>query len=381
MPRKASRERGANATQSARARSVSAPAANKTPAPVLTPGPLLTVSAAYWGSCALHAAVALDVFSPLAAGPASAEKLAPALGCDARALDMLLTAMCGLGLLVRKAETFALTEQAEAFLVRSSPRYQGHIIRHHMNLVESFGAMAQAVRTGKRVRGGREWTEADRQDFLLGMFNMAMGIAPVLAPRLDRLLGAAGLPGMAGRTRMLDLGGGPGTYAIHFCLAHPELHATVFDQPTTRPFAEATARRFGLEYAPEDAADAGGRRLAFIPGDYTRDELPGGFDLAWLSHILHGEAPEMCAEIVRKAAAGLAPGGVLMVQEFLLNDELDGPEFPALFSLNMLLGTEGGQAYSARQIGGMLAGAGLASIRRLEFSGPNHAGVVAGVKP
>jgi SAM-dependent methyltransferase len=338
-----------------------------------SPGPLLSMSVGYWRSCALHAAVKLDVFTPLAAGPASAARLAPGLGCDARALDMLLAAMCGLGLLTRAGDEFSLSPEAREFLVRSSPRYQGHIIRHHMNLVESFGNMAEAVRTGRRIRGGGEWTDADRQDFLLGMFNLAMGIAPKLAPQLDAQLKDAGLPGMAGRTRLLDLGGGPGTYAIHFCLAHQGLSATVFDMPTTRPFAESTAERFGLSYGE-------GGRLSFVPGDYTADALPAGFDMAWLSHILHGEAPDMAARIVRKAAEGLNPGGVLLVHEFLLNDTLDGPEFPALFSLNMLLGTDGGQSYSGGQVAGMLAQAGLARIARLGFGGPNGTGIVAGLK-
>lgn len=382
-------------------------AANSTSPATASPGPLLALSAGYWKSCALHAAVALDVFSPLAAGPATARELASGLGCDARALDMLLTAMCGLGLLSRRGDAFALAPQAAEFLVVGAPRYQGHIIRHHKNLVESFGQMEKAVRQGGRVRGGPDWTEADRQDFQLGMFNLAMGIAPRLAPQLDALLaplplkaatpdrpGLAGLCARPGGARLLDLGGGPGTYAIHFCLAWPGLAATVFDQPATRPFAEATARRFGLEFAPADETDetpdgasdgaSGGAsraRLRFVPGDYTKDALPGGFHLAWLSHILHGEGPDMAAQIVRKAADALEPGGVLMVHEFLLNDSLDGPEFPALFSLNMLLGTQGGQAYSARQLCEMLAGAGLAGVTRLDFSGPNDSGVVAGVKP
>lgn len=343
------------------------------PAATLNPGPVLALSGAYWKSCALHAAVALDLFTPLAQGPATAQELAPRLACDARALAMLLCALCPLGLLSRQGEAFALTETSAAFLVGTSPRYQGHIIRHHKNLVESFGRLDEAVRTGGRVRGGAQWAEADRQDFLLGMFNMAMGIAPRLAPQLGGLLASAGLPGLAGPMRLLDLGGGPGTYAIHFCLAHPELSADVFDLPTTRPFAEATADRFGLGYGP-------GERLGFLPGDYTRDPLPGGFDLVWLSHILHGEAPDMAADIVQKAADALNPGGLLLVHEFLLNDSLDGPEFPALFSLNMLLGTDGGQSYSDGQVRGMLAAAGLTDLRRLDFAGPNHTGIIAGHK-
>jgi len=344
--------------------------------PNASPAEILAISDAYWRSCALHAAVSLDVFTALSLGPATAARLAKRLGTDARALGMLLGALRAMGLLDRDGEAFALTPDSAAFLVRTSPSYKGHIILHHKHLVESFAHMDEAVRTGRRVRGGVQRTEEEREAFLLGMFNNAMGIAPVLAPRLDALLLQAGLPGMAGRERLLDLGGGPGTYAIHFCLAHPGMRAGVFDLPTTLPFAEATAERFGLAY---DHADPGGR-LRFLPGDYTEDPVPGGFDLAWLSHILHGEDPAMAARIVRKAADGLKPGGLLLVQEFLLNDSLDGPEFPALFSLNMLLGTEGGQAYSGGQVGEMLRAAGLTGIARLDFSGPNGAGVIAGCK-
>jgi SAM-dependent methyltransferase len=344
----------------------------------LSPGPLLAMSDAYWKSCALHAAVALDVFSPLAAAPLTAEQLAGRLGVDERALGMLLGAMRALGLLTRAGEAFALVPLSAAYLVRSAPEYKGYMILHHKHLVESFAHLDQAVRTGRSVRTGPQRTAAEREAFLLGMFNNAMGIAPRLALMLDSLLTRAGLPGMAGRSRLLDLGGGPGTYAIHFCLAHPGLEAVVYDMPTTRPFAEATAGRFGLAYAREDGPDEA--RLRFAPGDYTRDAVPGGFDLAWLSHILHGEAPEVAAEVVRKAADGLKPGGLLLVHEFLLDDTLDGPEFPALFSLNMLLGTPGGQSYSGAQVRAMLAAAGLTDIVRLDFSGPNSSGVIAGRK-
>jgi SAM-dependent methyltransferase len=333
----------------------------------LSPAPLLAMSGAYWRSSALHASVALDVFTPLAGGPAEAPDLALRLDCDPRALAMLLNALCPLGLLEKQGEAYALTPLAAAFLVRSAPRCIGHIIRHHRSLAESFTRLDEAVRSGRRVRGGVQRTETDREDFLMGMFNMAMGIAPGLAPQLDALLAAAGLPGMAGRTRLLDLGGGPGTYAIHFCLAHPGLRATVLDLPSTQPFAEATAARF-------DVAD----RVAFQPGDYTEQDIPGTYDLAWLSQVLHGEAPATAAAVVGKAAAALAPDGILLVHEFLLDDTLDGPEFPALFSLNMLLGTEGGQSYSWAQVEEMLSGAGLVDIRRLGFRGPNHSGIVAG---
>lgn len=334
-----------------------------------SPGPLLAMSGAYWRACALHAGVVLDVFTPLAEAPATPQDLALRLGCDPRALGMLLRALGSMGLLARTGEAYALTGQSRLFLASGSPRYVGHIIRHHHNLVDSFARLDESVRSGRANRPGVGAGEAASEDFLLGMFNIAMGIAPGLALRLDALLLAAGLPGLAGRSRLLDLGGGPGTYAIQFCLANPGLAATILDLPGTRPVAEATVARFGV-------AD----RVGFQPGDYTTDPLPGGFDLAWLSQVLHAEAPATAAELVRRAAAALNPGGVLLVHEFLLRDDHDGPEFPALFSLNMLLGTEGGQSYSEGEVRAMLEGAGLKRVCRLDFAGPNDSGLIAGLK-
>src|SRR6185369_1048705 len=176
--------------------------------------------------------------------------------------------------------------------------------------------------------------------------NLAMQIAPRIVSNVD----------LQGRRRLLDLGGGPGTYAIHFCQANPQLEATVYDLPSTRRFAEKTIASFGLD-----------DRIKFHDGDFISDDVPGGFDVAWLSHILHGEGPEGCAVILRRAVAALEPGGMLMVQEFILDDDMNGPLFPALFSLNMLLGTPQGQAYSQRQLEEMMTAAGVGSIRRLEI--------------
>lgn len=325
----------------------------------LSPGEILSLSGAYWKSCALHAAVALDVFSPLVDGGKTAQSLAGSLGCDARALAMLLNAMTALGFLEKHGDKYRLNETSSTFLVPSSPRSVCHAIRHHRNLVDSWGKLDVAVKTGSPVRLGSQRRESDREDFFLGMFNLAMGVAPKLAPQLD----------LAGRKHLLDLGGGPGTYAVQLCLAHPQLKATVFDLPTSRPFAEKIMARFKVQ-----------ERVAFQAGDYHVDDIVGTYDAAWLSHILHAEGPEGCRAILAKAVAVLEPGGILYVHEFVLNNDLDGPVFPVLFSLNMLLGTKSGQAYSDGQIRVMLAEAGLTDIKRLPFMGPNDSGVIAGIK-
>jgi hypothetical protein len=100
-----------------------------------------------------------------------------------------------------------------------------------------------------------------------------------------------------------------------------------------------------------------------------------------MSHILHGESAEDCQRIVKMAADCLNPGGVAVIHEFILDDTFDRPLFPALFSLNMLLVTEKGRAYSQSQISDMFETAGLTDVQRLDFKGPMDSGVIKAVKP
>lgn len=323
-----------------------------------TIGELLEASGAYWKSCALHAAVKLDLFSIIGDDRLSAGEMAGRLQGSARGVEALLNAMAAAGLLQKTDGRYANSPAARSLLCRESPAFIGHMIMHHHHLVGSWARLDEAVRSGCPVRERPAVNRAEwRESFLMGMFTNAMAAAPAVTAAVD----------LSGRRRLLDFGGGPGTYAIHFCLKHPELSADVFDLPESRPFAESTIARFNL---------AG--RVRFLPGDYHREGAAGPYDVAWLSHILHAEGPEACLKILHKAAAALAPGGMLIVHEFILNDTMDGPLFPALFSLNMLVGTSSGQSYSETQIKEMLAVVGARDIRRIPLSAPNDSGIILG---
>ena len=149
---------------------------------------------------------------------------------------------------------------------------------------------------------------------------------------------------------------------------NPQLKATVFDLPTTRPFAEKTIQKFELS-----------NMIDFRPGNYIEDELGDGYDVAWLSHILHGEGQDDCRQIIEKAVKALNPGGMILIHEFILDNTMDAPLFPALFSLNMLLGTSYGRAYSEEQLTGMLRDAGVKNIKRTRFDTPTDSSILAGI--
>jgi len=323
-----------------------------------TAGDLLELSGHFWKTCALHAGVKLGVFSKVGSEALTAEEVAIRVNGSADGVARLLNALTAMRLLEKRNGRFTCSPSVKARLSQDSPAYLGHIMMHHHHLMESWARLDQSVSSGRPIRertsvSREEW----RESFLMGMFNLAMALAPRMVEAVE----------LSSRRSLLDLGGGPGTYAIHFCLKNPAMKATVFDLPTTRPFAEQTIARFSLS-----------ERIAFADGNYHDDEIPGRYDVAWLSHILHAEGADDCLKIIRKAVAALQPGGMLIIHEFILNDALDGPEFPALFSLNMLLGTESGRSYSERELRDMLTKAGVNGIRRIPIETPNDSGILVG---
>ena len=235
-----------------------------------TPSALLHASGMYWESCAIHAAVHLDVFTPLSGGPMTVTELADRTGCVPQSLDRLLTALCAMGLLIRQGETCELPPFSRDHLCRGNPGYLGHIVEHHRHLMPGWSKLDESVRENRPTRHRSSVDTEDtgeRESFLMGMYNIANAQAERSVPHID----------LSGRSHLLDLGGATGAYAIHFCRRNPGLSATVFDLPTTRPFAERVIADSGM-------AD----RISFAGGDFTTEDLPGGFDVAWLSQILHG---------------------------------------------------------------------------------------------
>jgi ubiquinone/menaquinone biosynthesis C-methylase UbiE len=322
------------------------------------PWDLLELSGYFWRTCALHAGVKLGIFSELGPEGQTAEQVAGRVNGSADGVERLMNALTAMDLLTKSEGRFSCPPSLRRLLAKDSSSYIGHIIMHHHHLMESWAHLDQSVLSGlpNRERSSAR-SEEWRESFLMGMFNMAMALAPRLAEALD----------LSSRRRLLDLGGGPGTYAIQFCLRNPELKATVFDLPATRPFAEKTIARFNLN-----------DRIAFSAGDYHEEQIPGRYDLAWLSHILHAEGPEACMQILNQAISVLEPGGMVVIHEFILKDSMDGPLFPALFSLNMLLGTPSGRSYSEQQLKDMLKTAGARDVHRIPVETPNDSGLIVG---
>jgi len=301
----------------------------------------------------------LDLFRHLDTGRSAAE-LAAALKVEPRALELLMNALVAVGLLEKGADGYRNAPVAAAWL--GSAHYRGHIFRHIHHCWESWNDLAGVLRRGgpEQVRESAilHEHEAWNRDFIRGMDDVTLELAPQVAAQLDL--------GMA--RSLLDVGGGPGTYARALLSAHPRLESvTLFDLP----FALAVADERLAGFARRDD-------VRLVPGDFQQDPLGSGFDAVWISQVLHSQDEAGCRALLGKAARALNAGGRLVVHEFLLDDSRTGPLTAALFAVHMRVMTAGGRAYSGAEIAGWMRECGLVEIEVRKVS--DETGIVQGRK-
>jgi SAM-dependent methyltransferase len=310
---------------------------------------ITSVGSKYMESRILLTAIRLGLFGILGEqGPVKAGEVAGAAGADPRACAMLLDALCAMGFVAKEGGRYRVSPGREDYLVPGGPYYVGDILGHHERLWHRWSKLTDVVISGRPVPrvdvpGARE-DEGARRDFILGMANIGAQGARELVRALDP----------RGPMTMLDVGGGPGTYALQFAEYNPELHAVVFDLPEVVPIAGEQIAARGL-----------GERVSAVGGDYLGDELPGGNQLALLSNIIHSLGPDENKDLFGRIHRSLEPEGRLILKDFFVEEDRTGPLWPAVFSINMLVGTEDGRSYSEEEVLGWLGEAGFTAGARL----------------
>lgn len=295
------------------------------------PSPVLELLNGFRKSKVMFAAASLGVFDALADGPKPAAALAKELACDADALQRLLDACVGLGLLNRTDAGYANTPTASAYLTSSSPsRMLGYINYSNAFLWKMWDHLEDAIREGThRWKQTYGWDgpifshffrdESAKREFLFGMHGFGLISSPQVVNAVD----------LSRYKTLVDLGGATGHLAVAACRRWPNLRAVVFDLPEAVPLAKEVV-------GATDVAD----RVQVAAGDFFADPLPPG-DVYALGRILHDWSEDKIVKLLAKIHAALPPGGALLIAEKVLRDDKAAPEWAVLQSLNMLVCTEG----------------------------------------
>jgi len=296
----------------------------------------------------LLTALELNVFTAVGDG-ATAEQAGAKIDANSRATGMLLNALVSLGLLIKNGDEYKNTPESARYFIQGSKDNQRDGLLHTANIWHTWSTLTDAVRRGTRVsleRGNRDWTP----NFIAGMQRNAKDRAPLVVKAL----------GTSGVHRVLDLGGGSGAYSIAFAKASPQVRCEIMDVPEVVPLTAQYIEKAGVS-----------AQVTVRAGDMLQGEFGAGYDIIMLNAICHMFSEKQNRDIFARARGALAPNGRLVVQDFILNPEKTGPQQAALFSLNMLVGTEAGASYSEPEYTAWMRDAGLDKITRIKLPGPS----------
>ena len=296
----------------------------------------------------IFTALDLDLFTAVGSKSWTVPALAKRMRVDARGLEILCRNLACAGLLIKTGSRYRSSPFARLELNRKSARYRWaylDLLRNHWN---DWSQLTRSVKRGRPVDDNDAPDDpAYRRRFSWAMHHRSSDAAPNIARQIN----------LRGARTLLDLGGGPGTYAMAFLKANPSLRATVGD----RAPALAVAREIA-------ATVPHGKRVLYLPLDFVAQPIPGHYDVIWFSNVLHIYSPETNRRLFRKMARALTPGGRLLIQDAFMHDKQGlFPKEATLFAATMLLFTDEGNTYSVRDTARWLREAGFASVRPLRM--------------
>lgn len=326
------------------------------------PSAIIALSTAYWGSQTLLTANRLKVFDKLEDGPLSAPEIADALDGDLRAVELLLNACVALGLCEKHEDRYGNSPESATYLTSTSPASLANAIHYSDNLYSTWGELGAAVRSGTPPKRAETYLGEDEQQtrhFVYGMHNRAMAIGGALTGMVD----------LTNRKRMLDVGGGPGTYSALLTNRFPGLTADVLELEGVATVAREILR----DMKADD-------RVTMLSGDYHTSDFGSDYDVVLMSGMFHRETAENCRVLIDKACESLVQGGLLVVNDVFADPGGIGPEFATLFGINMMLTAPDGGVHTDEAVAVWMSDAGFTDIGRESFPPPMPHRVVTGSK-
>ncbi len=292
-------------------------------------------------------AMDLDLFTHMGNRFCTPKSLARTLKASERGVEIILRNLKTAGLLTQRGTSYRVEKLGRTFLNRNSLDYQGAYLELVHRQWEDWAHLTDSVRTGKPVENDGPDDPDCRRSFTWAMHQRSVRPAKQVAAQLD----------LNNVQTLLDVGGGPGTYALEFLKKNSTLHAGIWD------------RQPALEVAREIAQPLRhGKRLSYYPGDLFENPVPGKFDVMWLSNVLHIFSPVENKTLFRKLKRALNPGGRILIQDtFLMNRSGCDALETNLFAVTMLLFTPTGNTYGAQDVQQWLKTSGLKKTRCLQL--------------
>nr|WP_157357639.1 class I SAM-dependent methyltransferase [Amycolatopsis nigrescens] len=300
----------------------------------------------YWATGILGAAAGASLFTHLEAGADTADQLAAKAGISERGAQTLLDGLVSLDLVELHNGHYRNTPEATTYLVEGQPACLSSFTQLKLAHMGNLTSLPEVVRAGGPVTDATVEV-ADNPHWQHVVPAIAAQSVPVATVAADLLHLAD-----AGEISILDIGGGSGIYSAIWLELNTTAHATQLDWEPINTIA----RRLLAEGAVAD-------RFTCIDGDFhTTDFGTTTYDIVVYSHIAHQEGPEDNIALFAKAHTALKPGGTLVICDYIVNDDRNGPPFPLLFASEMLLKSKQGNTWRRTDYQDWLTKAGFEDI-------------------
>jgi hypothetical protein len=286
----------------------------------------------YQKSRILLTAFELNIFTVIDNKQLSSFEVAEIINTDSRATDRLMNAVCAIGFLIKVGNKFLNTEESCKYFVKGKPDYMDGL-GHSISLWDTWTTLTGCVRKGTSVHERpanindreKEWLD----NFISAMHYRASRQAPEIVANID----------LSNVRKVLDVGGGSGAFAFAFVTSGENISATVFDLPNVTPLT----KKYIIQEKMEGKVD-------ILNGDYNNDTFPSGYDLVFLSAVIHINSYEGNVQLIKKCSDALNSGGLIVIQDQVMDDSRVSPAGGAMFAINMLVGTKEGDTYTENEI-------------------------------
>jgi SAM-dependent methyltransferase len=294
----------------------------------------------------LDAALEYDFFTLIHQGLHSAAEIARVAETDPRATRIVLDSLPALSLIQKRDGQYWLTPTAEKFLVKGTPSYCGDFRHVALALWDGMAQLKDSLKTGRPLSRMDTTTELQVWEKLV------LGIIVIAEPAAKALCDILAIGSRRQGLRVLDIAGGSSIFGMTIVTHDPSADVTQLDWPNVNAVAKKANRERGLE-----------GKIRFIDGEHRTAKIESNvYDLVLASNFCRFESPKGNQELFAKAYDALKPGGILMVNDFVPNEERTEPTFALRFSVYTLTHTPEGECWTLSQYSDWLKGAGFGAI-------------------
>ncbi len=317
--------------------------------PGVSPEPILRLASGFMAAKHLFAASELGIFEALADSPATLDALAARTGLTPRAARISADAMVALGLLEGDGGLYRNGPAAAQYLAGVTPADLRPLLRLWDQIsYPTWEALAEALGSGP-PREVFELDDAQQQIVSAGIEAILAGPAHALPEIVD----------FGAHRRLLDVGGGTGSWTIAVARRHPQLQATVLDLPVVAEMARARVADSGL-------AD----RIDVVAADAMAEELPGGHDVFLVANLIHYWSPETNVALLKRIRSAAPPGARLLLADFWTDRTHTEPLQAALMAGEFAVHLRDGDVYSVDEARDWLPDSGWRFVDHTPLAGP-----------